>query len=213
MEHKLVDIPEYEGLAKCTVCKGAEGSLPSTCPGRPMSYDERELVFTGKLDYFRGKWWGTSDFEDVGVFHEKFGLDTSKRDTTPRRLNTSLSSFRIKFLEEELREYKDATAADDLPAAADALVDLVYVALGTAHMHGLPWPALFNEVQRANMTKMRAADHIFQVGGPDANGPCATCTRPRNEHSARGSSYDVVKPHGWRAPEIAEVLKRHGWKP
>ena len=80
----------------------------------------------------------------------------------------------------------------DLPKIADALVDLVYVALGTAHLHGFPWAALFAEVQRANMTKERA--------------------KPDGSDSARGSSFDVVKPEGWRGPAMVEVLMRAGWK-
>ena len=38
----------------------------------------------------------------------------------------------------------------------DALIDLTYVAMGTAYMMGLPWQDLWDEVQRANMSKVRA---------------------------------------------------------
>jgi len=39
------------GLAACTVCGGAEGSLPSHCPGRKMTSEEQELVYTARLDF------------------------------------------------------------------------------------------------------------------------------------------------------------------
>ena len=44
------------GLAFCTVCKGAEASLTSTCPGAPLSEDQGRLVQAGKLDFRGGKW-------------------------------------------------------------------------------------------------------------------------------------------------------------
>jgi len=51
----------------------------------------------------------------------------------------------------------------------------------------------FTEVQRANLAKERAA------GATD-------------RRSKRGSGLDVVKPEGWRPPDVAGVLRRHGWQ-
>ena len=130
-----------------------------------------------------------SNFDSVGQFHAKFGLDVSN-GRTPHHIPQELEDFRMRFLHEELTELEHAYFDQDLPKIADALVDLVYVALGTAHLHGLPWEALFAEVQRANMTKVRA-----------------TC----KEDSTRLSSFDVVKPEGWTPPNIIEVLMRAGW--
>ena len=53
------------------------------------------------------------------------------------------------------------------------------------------WEAGWDEVQRANMAKVRAAED-----GSD---------------SKRGSSWDVVKPDGWRDPDLEAVLQRMGW--
>lgn len=44
------------GLAYCTVCGGAEGSMPTDCLGRFMSYDEVQRVEAGTLDYIDGQW-------------------------------------------------------------------------------------------------------------------------------------------------------------
>lgn len=44
------------GLALCTVCKGAEGSLPTECPGYAMDGSTQEAVYAGDLDYQGGKW-------------------------------------------------------------------------------------------------------------------------------------------------------------
>ncbi len=44
------------GLFSCTICNGAEGSLPTECPGRKMAYEEERAVYAGHLDFKDGKW-------------------------------------------------------------------------------------------------------------------------------------------------------------
>lgn len=133
-----------------------------------------------------------SNFTDVGKFLTKFGLDNANARVGPRpELPRELIDFRLRFLKEELEELTIAYAQNDTAGVADALVDLAYVALGTAHLHGFPWEMLFYEVHASNMKKVRAT---------------------RVEDSARGSVYDIVKPRGWQKPDIAGVLKQHGWK-
>lgn len=46
------------GLFTCTVCGGAEGSLPTDCPGRRMDESEERAVYAGTLDYLvsEGGW-------------------------------------------------------------------------------------------------------------------------------------------------------------
>jgi len=105
----------------------------------------------------------------------------------------------------------------DLPQIADALVDLVYVALGTSHLHGFPWPVLWNDVQRANMSKERCGiDHTFiaDVGEEWCLHPLdesTVCGKHRSAHSLRGSAFDVIKPAGWIGPRTLEVLMEAGW--
>ena len=101
--------------------------------------------------------------------------------SNPRLLTIDELKFRSKFMREEFNEFMDAAGHEDLAGMADALVDLVYVAMGTAHMMGLPWETLWSEVQRANMQKERAV---------------------RVEQSKRGSTLDVIKPDGWTPPDI-----------
>jgi len=43
------------GLFSCTVCHGAEGSLATECPGRPMT-QQHDSVYQGKRDFVGGKW-------------------------------------------------------------------------------------------------------------------------------------------------------------
>ena len=116
-------------------------------------------------------------FEAVGVFRDKMGLPMSNN---PQLLAPSESSYFSRFILEELSEYLRACEENNLVDAADAIVDLVYVALGCAHAMGLPFDQLFAVVHKANLGKEPANDYL---------------------RSLRGSQYDVVKPATWVGPE------------
>lgn len=139
----------------------------------------------------------STNFEDVGKFHERFGLHSAGKQGAPalgvgeQPWDPELMEFRRKFLHEELEEFEEGMAEQDHEMMADALVDLVYVAMGTAHLLGYPWEALWADVQRANMSKVRAAKD-----GSD---------------SVRGSSFDVVKPPGWKPPYTHRILTYFGF--
>jgi predicted HAD superfamily Cof-like phosphohydrolase len=165
-----------------------------------------------------------SHFYDVSEFHRKFGLPDYFTNGEPPKLieDLNLQEFRINFMEEELREYQEAVAAGDLPKAADALVDLVYVVLGTAHFHNLPWQSLWDAVQRANMAKERCEiGHSFvppQGGLSAPDKACyhldedGYCGASREKHSLRGNVNDVIKPKGWQPPDMDAVLQKFGWR-
>ncbi len=132
---------------------------------------------------------------DVGEFHEKFGLRNTNDEMSygprPDYATKELMEFRLKFLEEELEEFRKALEAGDDAEMADALVDLIYVASGTAHLKGYPMVELWDDVQRANMEKQRALED--------------------GSNSKRGSSFDVVKPEGWRPPMTREIMRKWGF--
>ena len=44
------------GLFACTVCNSFEGATVDDCPGEPMTYEQREAVYAGNLNYRAGKW-------------------------------------------------------------------------------------------------------------------------------------------------------------
>lgn len=46
------------GLIQCTICGGAEGSLPKHCPGTKMSAAQESAVYAGRLDFADGQWVG-----------------------------------------------------------------------------------------------------------------------------------------------------------
>lgn len=123
------------------------------------------------------------EFRDVRDFHHKFGQLWYDE---PGFISPELARQRHNFLQEELDELHTAMKANDLAGIADALVDLVYVAKGTAGMYGLPWEALWDDVQRANMAKVRGITH-------------------------RGNAVDVKKPEGWVPPQTELVLSAAGY--
>lgn len=128
-----------------------------------------------------------TNFNDVVAFHTKFEVPVLTKPDFLKNLDPSAQPFREKFLQEELDEFKDAVSKDDLVLAYDSLIDLVYVALGTAAMMGVTnemWQELWDNVQTANMTKVRATNA---------------------SQSKRGTSLDVVKPAGWVAPEAKHI--------
>lgn len=94
-------------------------------------------------------------------------------------------------MKEELTELIEACEIGDLTGAADALADLCWVALGTAHYFGLPFDKVWEEVRRSNMEKRRWRD-----GDP---------VKARANH-LKSMSPEIVKPLGWRPPDIDAVL-------
>ena len=125
-----------------------------------------------------------TEYQDLYELNTKFDFVRSR---TPQHLTRRKLEERISFLLEEVSELTTASDAQDLAGIADALVDIVYVAKGTAVMLGLPWAQLWNEVHRANMEKEGGAT-----------------TRHRK---------DLVKPPGWRPPDLTEILYLNGYRP
>lgn len=119
----------------------------------------------------------------IKEFHEKFELTYNG---PPRNLDPTLRNFRIDFMDEELAEYAEACTAGVLHDQLDALVDLVYVAIGTVYIQGFNFNEAFRRVHEANMKKVRA---------------------PSASMSLRNSTYDVVKPTGWVKPDLSDLVK------
>ncbi len=75
--------------------------------------------------------------------------------STPQIPSATRCKLRISLLQEELNELKEAIDNNDLVEVADALCDIQYVLSGAVLEFGLgdKFVALFNEVQRSNMSK------------------------------------------------------------
>lgn len=88
----------------------------------------------------------------VAEFHKTFNAPVLDRPQIPSKERCEL---RVSLLQEELNELKEAIGDQDLVEIADALCDLQYVLSGAVLEFGLgdQFPALFEEVQRSNMSK------------------------------------------------------------
>ncbi|MBN9313031.1 MAG: hypothetical protein BGO40_10315 [Chryseobacterium sp. 39-10] len=88
----------------------------------------------------------------VAEFHKTFNAPILE---TPQIPSKERCELRVKLLQEELDELKQAIADNDLVEIADALCDLQYVLSGAVLEFGLgnKFKELFNEVQRSNMSK------------------------------------------------------------
>ncbi len=152
-----------------------------------------------------------SVFTDVEDFHEKFGLEY---EGPPRELDPDIGLFRLGFMVEELAEYAQSSGyaniarslndlheqikndsrwlikrnegGRDLEIQFDSLIDLVYVAVGTAYLHGTDFDEGWRRVHEANMAKVRVPANL--VG------------------STRKSKFDVIKPKGWVAPDLYDLV-------
>lgn len=147
-----------------TICGELDMTVSACCDDRPTNYDR-----------------------DVGQFHAKFGLPVTGNAGPPALLDQRTLDYRVMFLREELHEFIDSCAEGNLAGALDALVDLAWVAIGTAHYMGCPFDAAWREVARANMEKVRAE--------ADPNKPYRD-----------GVGGAVVKPPGWVGPDVEGAI-------
>ncbi len=108
-------------------------------------------------------------FRDVSDFVEKF--------LSEDQLSSEVWQQRVDHMREEWEEYVEASMKDDQAGAFDALIDLVYLALGTACLHRFDFYEGWRRVHAANMKKVK--------GGPKR----------------------VAKPAGWTPPDLSDLIK------
>jgi predicted HAD superfamily Cof-like phosphohydrolase len=133
-------------------------------------------------------------FHHVGEFHAKFHLPAFD-PVRPIQINFNSDSFhetmryRLDFLDEELRELKEAVDHEDIVGVLDALCDLAWVAIGSAHYFNLPFDEAWAEVRRSNLAKELRTE--------------------QDPAGKRGAIETIKKPDGWEPPDIRGVLTRH----
>lgn len=119
---------------------------------------------------------------DVRAFHVATDTPILDAPTVPvieRRL------LRDRLLREEFNEFAQANDRGDIIEVADALADVIYVAVGTALEYGIPLDRVWTEVQRTNMAKID---------------PVTGKVRRRDDGK-------ILKPEGWTAPDVAGALE------
>ncbi|MEU5598756.1 MazG nucleotide pyrophosphohydrolase domain-containing protein [Streptomyces sp. NPDC020298] len=121
----------------------------------------------------------------VREFHRAFGLDAR---TVPTEVAPALAAHRGELLAEEAAEVAEVSVTGPLDRLVHELADVVYVAYGTALVHGVDLDQVIAEIHRANMSKL----------GPDGQ-------------IARRADGKVLKGEHYRAPDVSAVLRRQGW--
>lgn len=118
---------------------------------------------------------------DVRDFHR--ATDTPVLEF-PRVPDADRRVLRDRLLREEFNEFVEANDRGDVVEVADALADIIYVAVGTALEYGIPLDRVWDEVQRTNMAKIDP-----------------TTGRVRRREDGK-----ILKPAGWTAPDIEKAL-------
>lgn len=142
---------------------------------------------------------------DIHEFHRKFGLEQSNEKVAVApafspdftlseeeqfvrehrdKMTAEEWELRHRRLIDEAMEYQGAVEEKDDEETLDALVDIVYIALGTAYRRGWDFAEAWNRVHNANMAKERG--------------------EPNN--SKYGSGFDIVKPKGWEGPNHKDLV-------
>tara|TARA_Y100001970_G_scaffold279362_1_gene386563 strand:- start:745 stop:1113 length:369 start_codon:yes stop_codon:yes gene_type:complete len=110
-----------------------------------------------------------TNFDKVKEFMFTFGQEVKENPEFP---NDNIVDLRIKLIEEELQELKDAIKNNDIVEVADALTDILVVTYGAAASWGLEIDKCFNEVHRSNMSKLSVdGKPIYNEYGKVMKGP------------------------------------------
>jgi len=120
--------------------------------------------------------------KDVHEFNNMIGVP---RKVKARRLSMERYVFATVALTEELNEFEESGTFDD---DVDALVDLIYFAVGRLDEMGVDFHDAWNQVHAANMRKKPGV-------------------------TKRGAACDATKPEGWIAPNHTYQMDQLAWKP
>ena len=110
---------------------------------------------------------------------ERFG---SACDQEPSEANYDMY---LSLIAEEYNELADAIAADDKVEQLDALIDILVVTMGAIRAGGYDGEGAWKEVMDTNFAKID---------------PVTGKVRKREDGK-------VLKPEGWKAPELAPFIK------
>lgn len=95
-----------------------------------------------------------SQFQKLREFHEKFELPV--RDSPYRDLfdDKPLVQLRMKLIEEEWNELREAVDNHNMVETVDAITDMIYVLLGMGVSIGVDLDKAFDLVHQSNMSKL-----------------------------------------------------------
>ena len=117
--------------------------------------------------------------KDIEDMQDKYGVRKWAEDPANKDKLKNFLEFRMDFLREELEETEAALVNMDGEEIVDGLVDLCVVAIGTLLAFGVDPYKAWDEVHRANMSKVIGVkkERPYPLGLPD-----------------------LAKPEGWQPP-------------
>lgn len=126
------------------------------------------------------------EWEAVRLFHEKFHHPIG---SSPKPMEKERARKRYDWMKEEIDEFLEAVEEGDIVEQADAMIDVMYFALGTLVEMGIRPDRLFEIVQKANMSK------LWPDGKP---------------HYAEDGK--TIKPETWKDPheELEKAIEEMG---
>jgi predicted HAD superfamily Cof-like phosphohydrolase len=123
--------------------------------------------------------------KDLIAFHK--ACDVKQWFKNLKDIPDDIYELRLRLLEEEFEEFKEAHKNKDKVEMADALADMIYIAVGTANVMNIPLDKVWAEVQRSNMDKVD----------------------PETGKVKKREDGKVLKPEGWQGPKVKEVIDEH----
>jgi len=141
----------------------------------------------------------TEEQRMVAEFHRAFDIFIGAGPTVP---DAATQRLRLRLIQEELDELKEAFQQADEAAVAKELADLLYVVYGTAVSCGIDMEPVFREVHRSNMSKV--GGHKREDGkwvkpptySPAAVAPLLTAQRLVGRHESHPALPALEAPAG-----------------
>jgi len=109
-------------------------------------------------------------------------------DQSTIKMNNSQYGMYLDLIREEVEELELALIRNDRIEELDALIDILVVTIGAIHSIGADGEGAWNEVMRTNFAKID---------------PETGKVRKRDDGK-------VLKPEGWKAPELEPYLIKNG---
>jgi predicted HAD superfamily Cof-like phosphohydrolase len=166
-------------FVECDACAEKPGS-PNLCAGCLNNRTVIDRLSRPELTIGVNNEWSLL----VLHFQSRFNQAYTGR---PRELPASVAALRKKLVLEETQELVDAIDRGELVEQLDAIVDLLYVTIGTANAMGFyhQLDTAFKRVHEANVKKILVESR---------------------HGSKRDSQWDIVKPEGWVKPDLSDLI-------
>ena len=110
--------------------------------------------------------------DSVKKFHETYKIGYNSSPLA--NLGVNKNTLRYNLMDEENKEYLEASNNGDIIEVADALGDMLYILCGTILEHGMQdlIEDVFDEIQKSNMSKLGMdGNPIFRDDGKVMKGP------------------------------------------